>query len=78
MLDDKLLILLSAAPKLVSFVLPAHRSGVRWEQLLDTRDAAGKRRTRATVKGGQSYRLEAHSLAMFRLKTNHDEQANGE
>jgi len=67
--DDTLLILLNAHHRGVSFVLPAHRRGVSWEQLLDTRESFGRRRTRRSVKGGATYRLEARSLALFRLET---------
>ena len=66
---DTLLILLNAHHRAVSFILPAHRRGVSWEQLLDTRESFGRRRTRRSVKGGASYRLEARSLALFRLET---------
>jgi glycogen operon protein len=66
--DDTLLLLLNAHHRAVSFVLPAHRRGVVWEQLLDTRESFGRRKTRRAVKGGGSYRLEARSLALFRLQ----------
>jgi glycogen operon protein len=66
---DTLLLLLNAHHRAVSFVLPAHRRGVSWEQLLDTRESFGRRRTRRSVKGCASYRVEARSLALFRLET---------
>jgi isoamylase len=45
-------------------VLPAHKSGVRWEPILDTREAE-TRRGRA-LRGGQTYELESRSVAVFR------------
>jgi isoamylase len=66
---DTLLLLLNALHRSVSFVLPAHRRGISWEQLLDTRESFGRRRTRRSVKGGASYKVEARSLALFRLET---------
>src|SRR5205814_3004152 len=76
--DDTLLLLLNAHHRAVSFVLPAHRRGVVWEQLLDTRESFGRRKTRRAVKGGGSYRLEARSLALFRLQPGGDAGAHAE
>jgi isoamylase len=64
--DATLLILVNAFWEPLPFVLPAHRSGVRWEPVLDTRHADRPRRGRAR-RGGQSYDLESRSLAVFRL-----------
>ena len=44
----------------------AHHRGVRWEPVLDTALSIGRRRHRA-LKGGQTYKLEGRSLALFRL-----------
>jgi isoamylase len=66
--DDTLLILLNAHHRAVSFTLPAHRAGDSWEQLLDTRESFGRRKTRRTTRGGGTYRIEARSLALFRLE----------
>jgi len=65
--DDTLLLLLNAQHRGVSFTLPAQYRGDSWEQLLDTRDSTGLRRTRRATRGGGTYRLEARSLALFRL-----------
>jgi len=65
---DTLLVLLNAHHRPVSFHLPAHREDVYWEQVFDTREPAGRRKTRRLVKGGASYRTESHSLALFRLQ----------
>ncbi|HYO63322.1 MAG TPA: glycogen debranching protein GlgX [Pyrinomonadaceae bacterium] len=74
--DDTLLILLNADDAAVPFALPAHKAGVRWEQVLDTREATGARRPRRYVRGGQNYRLGPHSLALFRLE--HEDETEGE
>ncbi|MBD0370077.1 MAG: glycogen debranching protein GlgX [Pyrinomonadaceae bacterium] len=66
--DDTLLLILNAHDKQVSFVLPAHRAEVRWELMLDTREPTGQPRNRRQVKGGQAYRLESRSLALFCLQ----------
>ena len=66
--DDTLLLLLNAHHRAVSFTLPAHRAGDSWEQLLDTRESFGRRRTRRSSRGGGTYRIEARSLALFRLE----------
>jgi glycogen operon protein len=65
--DDTLLILLNAHHEPIPFVLPAHRSKVRWELILDTREATGRRRYRL-MRGGEAYELEARSLALLRLQ----------
>jgi glycogen operon protein len=66
---DTLLMLLNAHHRGVSFTLPAHRQGVTWEQLLDTRESFGRRRTRRAVRGGGTYRVDARSLALFRQES---------
>jgi isoamylase len=64
--DDTFLILLNAYWEPLPFVLPAHRRGVRWEPVLDTREATGRQRGPA-LRGGHTYELEARSVAVFRL-----------
>ena len=64
--DDTLLILLNAHHEPLPFVLPAHRTRVRWEVLLDTREAKGTPRRRRLVRGGQPCELEARSLVLLR------------
>jgi glycogen operon protein len=61
-----LLILLNAHHVPISFVVPAHRPGVRWEVVLDTRTSDGRRRHRA-LKGGEAYDLEGRCVAVVRL-----------
>ncbi len=65
--DDTLLLLLNANHRGVSFTLPTPLRGAGWEQLLDTREGVGFRKSRRVVRGGGTYRLEARSLALFRL-----------
>jgi glycogen operon protein len=66
LVDDTLLLLLNAYHEAVDFTLPAHRRGVRWEAVLDTRTVDG-RPGRPPGRGGTSIELEARSVAMFRM-----------
>ncbi len=65
--DDTFLILLNAHHEPLPFVLPAHRRGVRWDVLVDTRRADGRVRQRS-LRGGEAYQLEGRSLALLRLR----------
>ncbi len=65
-IDDTLLILLSAHDEPVPFVLPIHTSEVGWELVLDT--WYGEDRPHPLVRGGERYQLEARSLALFCLR----------
>jgi len=65
--DETLLILLNAQAQAMTFVLPLHRSAMRWELVLDTREARGKRKQKL-LKGGEGYELEPHSLVLLRLR----------
>ncbi|MBI2158914.1 MAG: glycogen debranching protein GlgX [Candidatus Rokubacteria bacterium] len=69
--DDTFLLLLNAHHESVPFVLPAHRRGVRWELVLDTRAAGGHPRQRL-ARGGASYALEERSLVLFRMRALRD------
>ena len=51
----------------VPFVLPSYEDKTRWEVLLDTREATGKRRCR-TLPGKGTYELVGRSLAVLRRK----------
>jgi glycogen operon protein len=64
--DATLLILLNAHHEPLSFLLPAHRQGVYWDLMLDTRVATGRYPQRP-LAGGETYFLEARSLALFQL-----------
>ncbi|MEW6441885.1 MAG: glycogen debranching protein GlgX [bacterium] len=72
-IDDTLLIILNAHHEPVSCVLPAHRPKLRWELLLDTREAQGTRK-QFLLRGGEPYEMEARSLALFRLQRGLAEQ----
>jgi len=65
--DDTLLILLNAHHEPLPFTLPAHRPGVKWELVLDTRTAEGRRLHRP-MKGGEVYELEARCVALLQLR----------
>jgi glycogen operon protein len=73
--DDTFLVMLNAHHEPMGFVLPAHRRNVRWEPMLDTREPTGRRRTRP-YRGGQTYEMEARSLAVLRLRR--EDADNGE
>jgi glycogen operon protein len=60
---DTLLILINADEAEHPFVLPAHRTGLKWEPLLDTGAAAAA----THIRGGASYTLDGRSLAVLRL-----------
>jgi hypothetical protein len=47
---------------------------VRWETVLDTRMPRGRCRLRS-LRGGESYDLEARSLALLRLSRNSDRRS---
>jgi glycogen operon protein len=64
--DDTLMILVNAYHEPIDFVLPVRPRGARWEVLLDTRSASGRRRHRP-LRGGTPYDLAARCLAMLRL-----------
>ncbi len=68
-LDDTVLILLNAHHEPLPFTLPAHRPGVKWELILDTRTPDGRRLHRP-MRGGEMYSLEGRSLALLRLRRN--------
>ncbi|HWO40594.1 MAG TPA: glycogen debranching protein GlgX, partial [Candidatus Eisenbacteria bacterium] len=63
--DDTLLILLNAHHEPVPFVLPAHRRKVRWQVVLDT--ARPQIKQQRSLRGGETYQLEARSLALLSL-----------
>jgi glycogen operon protein len=66
--DDTLLILLNAYSEPINFTLPAHRRGVRWSLLLDTKEPHTPRRDARPQRGGEPYPLEPHTLALFCLQ----------
>jgi len=64
--DDTFLLLLNAHHESLPFVLPAHRPGVRWELVLDTRAEDG--RPSRPARGGRTYELGTRTLAVLRLQ----------
>jgi glycogen operon protein len=75
--DDILLILLNAHHEALPFILPAHRPKMRWEPVLDSREARGGGRRRL-MRGGMSYEMEARSLALLRLRGDEGVPGRGE
>ena len=69
--DDTLLVLLNAHHEPLSFTLPAHKRGIRWEHVFDTAEP-GKVKGISTLKGGEEYEVEARALVVLRLQTSAD------
>ena len=67
LVGETLLILLNAHHEPLTFTLPAHRRGVRWEHLLSTVEPEKQKEVRS-LKGGASYDIEARALAVLRLR----------
>jgi len=67
-LDDTFLVLMNAHYEPLPFVLPAHRKDVRWVPIVDTREASGRPQQRQLLRGGQTYDMEARSMAVLRLR----------
>src|SRR5262245_51384023 len=65
--DDTLLLVLNAYWEPLDVVLPAHKAGLRWEVVLDTRAADGRVKHRP-LKAGETWQLEPRSLALLRLR----------
>ncbi|HET7877063.1 MAG TPA: glycogen debranching protein GlgX [Methylomirabilota bacterium] len=66
-IGDTFLMLLNAHHEPISFVLPVHRTRVRWELMLDTRAWEIGPRGQA-FRAGDQYPLEGRSLAVLRLR----------
>jgi isoamylase len=62
---DTLLLMLNAGREMTPFVLPGTPADERWEPLLDTADPWLPSRN---VRPGDRYDLQAHSMAVLRLK----------
>ncbi len=67
--DDTFLILINGYHEAVDFVLPAHRRGVRWEPVLDTRIADGQP-PRRLFKGGDAYALDGRCMVVLTMRRN--------
>lgn len=68
MMGETLLVLLNAHHEALTFTLPAHKRGVRWEIILNTVSPEAPRHV-TLFKGGEFYDLEARSLAVLQLRT---------
>ncbi len=66
--DDTLLVLLNMHHESLSFTLPAHKKGVRWQTVLDTAEPREDGKKVTILKGGEQYDLEARSLALLELR----------
>jgi len=65
--DDTFLLLLNAYQDPVSFTLPAHKRGIRWELVFDTAVPVPPKRPRL-FKGGQTYSVTGRTLALLCLR----------
>ncbi len=66
-LDDTLFVLMNAYHEKLSFVLPGHEDDQCWEPALDT-SWAGPKTTEEPMFAGESYPLEARSVALLFVK----------
>jgi isoamylase len=64
-IGDTLLILFNAHHEPIPFMLPEALEGQQWQRLIDTTDPA---LDEGLMEVGSKYRLEARSMAIFRLK----------
>jgi len=65
--DDTLLVLLNAHHEALSFTLPAHKRGVRWQPLLDTSFDQDTAHPVTMLKGGNAYEVPARAIVVLRL-----------
>lgn len=63
---ETLLLLFNAHHKDVSFILPSHRSSVRWGLIVDSAEPAASQ-GRGLYKGGETYQLTSRSIVLFSL-----------
>jgi isoamylase len=63
--DDTFVLLLNAHAETVTFTLPAHRAGLRWERVLDTGELHW---SRSRPLRGRRYRVRGRALALFRAR----------
>jgi len=68
-IDDTLLILLNAHHESLSFVLPAHKRGVRWQPILDTAETSDRKTKARLLRAGKEYALEARAMAVLLLRS---------
>jgi len=67
-IDDTFLLLLNAHHEDVSFTLPAHKKGIRWEVVFDTSISPEQKtpKRRKLVKGGYPYELSSRAFVLLR------------
>ena len=65
--DDTLLILINAHDAPLAFTLPTHKRIVHWQPVLDASFAVGSERSVASLKGGERYDVDAHSIVVLML-----------
>lgn len=66
-IGDTLLLLLNAHHESLSFTMPAHKRGVRWEPLLETA-VHEELKSISFLKGGDQFDLAGRSMAVLRLR----------
>jgi len=67
LVDDTLLMLFNAHYEAVTFILPAHRPEQRWELVLDTQEASGRREPSPALEDDR-YVVTPRSLVMLQIK----------
>ena len=65
--DDTLLILLNAHHTPLTFTLPAHKRGVRWQPLVDTAASSFHPKKVRLIRGGDRYEVESRAVVVLRL-----------
>ncbi|WP_454062604.1 glycogen debranching protein GlgX [Candidatus Nitrospira salsa] len=68
--DDTFLLLLNAHHEDVSFTLPAHKKGIRWEVVFDTSISPEQKtqKRRKLIKGGYPYALSSRGFVLLRKR----------
>ncbi len=66
-IGETLLILLNSSHETISFVLPAHKRGVRWKPLIDTAVPVQPKKKVKVLRGGKEYEVESRSLVVLVL-----------
>lgn len=67
LVDDMLLVLLNAHHTPLTFTLPSHKRGVRWQPLLETSASSFHPKKVRLIRGGDGYEVESRSLVVLRL-----------
>src|SRR5262249_24093707 len=67
-IDDTLLIVMSAEAGPITFTLPTHPRDVEWELIVDTRSQTGKPAKPVALPGDAEYGMEGSSLALLKSR----------